>query len=227
MAEGGSGVMIDCVIRTRDDLARAIHEAGILPFFANAVKGWSAEEHVAPAKWFTDGDGPWEWKGPLAAEKICVYGKFVRNKAAFVSPEWFPDLCNYRRDGYDWEGFEADGLAPYRERLLMRYLEGHPYVLSKYAKRECGFAKGYDTAVTHLQMQTFVVLADFQYSITRDGAPYGWGNAVLEVADRWLGADALTLPERRAPRESFERMIRHLRSVLPEADEQTLRKELK
>ena len=73
----------------------------------------------------------------------------------------------------------------------------------------------------------FVVLADFQYSVTKEGAPYGWGNAVLELADRWLGESGCTLPERRAPKESFERMIRHLRALLPEADEQMLRKELK
>jgi hypothetical protein len=215
------------MIRTKDDLAAMIRQVGILPFFTNSVPGWSAEEHVAPEVWFTDQEGPWEWKGPLAAEKVCAYGKFIRNRAAFISREWFADLANWRRNGYDWEGWVDDGLAPYKDRLLMEYLEGHPFVLSKYAKRECGFSKGYDTVITRLQMQAYVLIPDFRYSLTKEGVPYGWGNAVLELADRWLGNDWLALPERRTPEESFERMIVHLRAVLPHADEGALRKELK
>ena len=75
------------MIRTKDDLAAMIRQVGILPFFTNSVPGWSAEEHVAPEVWFTDQEGPWEWKGPLAAEKVCAYGKFIRNRAAFISRE--------------------------------------------------------------------------------------------------------------------------------------------
>ena len=219
--------MLTGTIRTRDDLTAMIGQAGILPFFANPVKGWSVEEHIDPAVWFTDQEGPWEWKGPLAAEKICVYGKFIRNKAAFVSPNWFPDLANWRRNGYDWEGWTEDGLAPYKDRLLMRYLEDHPYVLSKRARRECGFSKGYDTVLTRLQMQTFVVTCDFQYSVSKEGVPYGWGNAVIDLADRWIGAETMTLPEDRTPEESFDRMTAHLKRLMPEADGDALIRELK
>ncbi len=211
------------VIHKKDDLAAMIQQAGILPFFTNSVPGWSVEEHTDPAVWFTDREGPWEWKGQLASERTCVYGKFIRNKAAFISPEWFPDLANWRRDGYDWEGWVDDGMAPYKDRLLMQYLESHPYVLSKIAKRVCGFAKGYDTVLTRLQMQTYVITADFQYSMTKDGKPYGWGNAVLDLPERWLG----NLSLKRKPRESFERMVKHLTAIMPGADETALRKELK
>lgn len=211
------------IIHKKDDLAAMIRQTGILPFFTNSVPGWSVEEHIDPAVWFTDREGPWEWKGQLASERTCVYGKFIRNKAAFISPEWFPDLANWRRDGYDWEGWVDDGMAPYKDRLLMQYLETHPYVLSKAAKRECGFSKGYDTVLTRLQMQTYVITADFQYSMTKDGKPYGWGNAVLDLPERWLG----DLMLKRKPRESFERMVKHLTAVLPEADEFALRNELK
>ena len=154
------------MIHSKDELLSMIHSYGILPFFTNVVQGWSVEEHIDPAVWFTSQEGPWEWKGQLASYKLCVYGKFIHNKAAFVSPEWFPDLANYRRDGYDWEGWMDDGKAPYKDRLLMEYLVSHPYVQSRYAKRECGFSKGYDTVITRLQMQTYVVMADFQYTAT-------------------------------------------------------------
>ena len=218
--------MIKGFIQSKDDLVAMIQEVGILPFFSNTVKGWSVEEHIDPVVWFTDQEGPWEWKGQLASGKTCVYGKFIRGKAAFISPEWFPDLANWRREGYDWEGRVDENLVPYRDKLLMQYLESHPHILSKYAKRECGFSKGYDTVVTRLQMQTFIVLSDFRYSITREGIPYGWGNAVLDIADRWLNTEMLATPENRTPEESFERMMKHLMSIMPEVDESILRKEL-
>lgn len=219
--------MFPDIIRGMEDLTAAIRQAGILPFFANPVRGWSVEEHIDPGIWFTDRDGPWEWKGQLASEKICVYGKFVRGKAAFISPEWFADLANWRREGYDWSSRVEEGLAPYKDRLLMRYLEDHPQVLSKYAKRECGFSKGYDSTVTRLQMQTYVVLSDFRYSISREGVPYGWGNAVLEPADRWLGPELTAVPEDRTPEASLERLISHLARAVPGADEAALRRALR
>ena len=218
--------MISGIIQNREDMAVMIREAGILPFFKNGVKGWSVEEHIDPSIWFTDREGPWEWKGLLAAERVCVYGKFIRSRAAFITPEWFAELAGWRRDGYDWEGRVDDGLAPYHDRLLMKYLETHPYALSKHARRECGFSKGYDAVLTRLQMQTYVVTSGFQYSISKQGVPYGWGNAVIDLADRWLGEEALALPEGRTPEASFERMMAHLMSVLPGAEEGALRREL-
>ncbi len=219
--------MIEGVIHTKEDLAGMIRAVGILPFFTNSVRGWSVEEHIDPSVWFTDADGPWEWKGPLAADKTCVYGKFIRNKAAFISPEWFPDLANWRRDGYEWDSMVDEGIVPYKERLLMAYLEEHPHVLSKYAKRECGFTKGFDAVLTRLQMQTFVVTSDFRYCLTKEGVPYGWGNAEISIADKWLGVEITRVPEDREPEASFERMISHLMKVMPEADETILRKELR
>lgn len=210
------------MIHSKDDLLSMIHAYGILPFFTNAVQGWSVEEHIDPSVWFTSQEGPWEWKGQLASNKLCVYGKFIHNKAAFVSPKWFPDLANYRRDGYDWEGWVDDGKAPYKDRLLMEYLVSHHYVQSRYAKRECGFSKGYDTVITRLQMQTYVVMADFQYNMTKEGTPYGWGNAVIELADRWIGPVVL----KRKPADSFERIVEHLKEIMPDANEAALRKEL-
>ena len=215
--------MISGIIQNREDMAVMIREAGILPFFKNGVKGWSVEEHIDPSSWFTDREGPWEWKGMLAAERVCVYGKFIRSRAAFITPEWFAELADWRRGGYDWEGRVDDGLAPSHDRLLM---ETHPYALSKHARRECGFSKGYDAVLTRLQMQTYVVTSGFQYSISKQGVPYGWGNAVIDLADRWLGEEALALPEGRTPEASFERMMAHLMSVLPGADEDALRREL-
>jgi len=218
---------MDYFISSRADLERMIDEVGIVPFFRTRVPGWSVEEHIDRRVWFTDQDGPWEWKGPLAFEKRCVYGKFIRNKTAFVSLEWFAELANWRRRGYSFEARLDEGLVPYRDRLLMDYLCRYPCTLSREVKQGCGFSEGYDGALTRLEMQTYVVNADFRYSVDKHGKPYGWGSSVLCAADDWLDEALLAAPEGRTPEQSFEQMVAHLRAVMPEADEGTLRLELK
>ena len=215
------------MIRDRAGLEEAVRRYGILPFFANRVPGWSLEERIDPGKWFTDDDGPWEWKGPLAYGKACVYGKFIRNKAAFVNPEWVAQLANYRRDGLSFEERAEAGLAPHKDRLLMAYVAARPGELSKYARRECGFSQGYDGVLTRLQMQTYLIDQDFRYSVDKYGRPYGWGNAALIRAEDWLGEDFLAEVEDLEPEASFELIVDHLRGVLPGVDEEALRKELK
>lgn len=216
----------DCV-HTGEELAALVRGIGFLPFFRSSVPGWSLEENVDPAVWFTGGDGPWEWKGRLARDKKIVYGKFYRGKAAFVSLTCFPDLCNFRRDGYDFEGFAADALAPHNDRLLMRALETAGPCPSKALKRICGFSKGYDTVLTRLQMQTFVISGDFVYDVDRHGRPYGWGNALLDFPERWLGEDLVSAADAYPPEESRERIVRWLRGWMPDVSEETLRRELR
>ena len=216
--------MLD-VIRSRDDLARAAEEMGILPFFRSGVPGWSVEEHIDRAVWFTDQEGPWEWKGPLAFEKRCVYGKFIRNKTAFVSLEAFRHLANWRRGGYSFDARLDEGLVPHRERLLMAYLSAHPFTLSREVRQGCGFTEGFDGALTRLEMQTYVVNADFRYSLDRHGRPYGWGSAVLCGAEDWLGEEALTAPC--PPEASLAWLVSRLRACLPGADEEALHRALK
>ena len=70
----------DICIKTIEDLENAVTELGFLPFFENSLPGFSIEEHVHPDIWFTGGDGPWEWKGPVINELGCAYGKFFEKK---------------------------------------------------------------------------------------------------------------------------------------------------
>ena len=90
-------------IRTEVGLFSAIQTFGFLPLFRNSIPGFSIEEHAAPSAWFSYEPGVWQWKGPVIQRTGCAYGKFFEKKAAFVSAEWFPDLANYRRDGYVWD----------------------------------------------------------------------------------------------------------------------------
>ena len=93
----------DLYIKNINDLKTAVTELGFVPFFENSIPSFSIEEHVDPRIWFSNEDGPWEWKGPVINEIGCAYGKFFEKKAVYISREWFPDFANYRRDGYDFD----------------------------------------------------------------------------------------------------------------------------
>lgn len=74
------------------------------PFFACAVPNFSIEEFTPRRYWFVDGvDGSWEWRMELARRGVVAYGKLFSKKAGLVSREWYPDLANYRRNGYDFD----------------------------------------------------------------------------------------------------------------------------
>ena len=148
-----------------------------------------------------------------------MYGKFYQNKAGFVSREWFRDFANYRRDGYDFEGYFEDGKASYRDKAVYDVLERHGNLLSKALKRECGKPKGFDGSLTRLQMRTFIVTTDFEYETNRYGREYGWGIARYATPEHYFGMDYMESIYERTPEESYSRMYEHLRGLFPEADE--------
>ncbi len=204
-------------------IAGLVDELGFLPFFRNAVPGFSVEEHCPWERWFSDTlDGPWEWKGPVLRLTGGAYGKFFRNKAGFVSRDWFYDFANCRRDGYDFDARYEDGLAQHRDLLVMETLEKLGPSLSRTLKREAGFGgqeglKGFDTVITRLQMQAYVVTADFEYGTDRLGRRYGWGVCRYATPEQRFGPDFGDRAYSRSPEESRERMLAQLRRCLPGA----------
>ncbi len=209
-------------VRSPEDLTALVEEIGFLPFFANPVAGWSLEENIDPSLWFTDQSGPWEWKGALAREKKLVYGKFIRGKAAFVSLPCFSRLCNYRRDGYDFEGRCDDNLVPYTDKLVMACAQNAGPIRRRDLRKRCGVAKGFDTVMCRLQMQTFLIDTDFVYDVDRFGRPYGWGNALIDTPERFLGAEIVDT-EDCSPAQSLTAMVHRLCCAMPDVDEMRLR----
>ena len=211
-------------IHSARDIAGLVNEWGFLPFFRNGVPGCSLAEHTPPELWFSnEADGPWEWKGPVIQMTGGAYGKFFANKAGFVSREWFGDFANYRRDGYDFEGYFEDGKASYRDKAVYDVLERHGNLISKALKRECGKPKGYDGSLTRLQMRTFIVTSNFEYEVDRHGRQYGWGVARYATPEDYFGMDYMEAIYHRSPEESFSRIFKHLRALFPEADEKEIK----
>ncbi len=220
-------MLFDFTVRTQRDLVEAVQRCGIVPLFENSVPGFSVEEHVDPAAWFgSDQDGVWEWKGPVIRAGGCAYGKFFEHKAAFVSADWFPDLANVRRDGYDFDARVDEGLAPRGDAFLYDLVAQHGPVLSKRLKKLGEYGKngrrGFDASIGRLQAQCYVVISDFVYETDRRGQVYGWGVAQYATPETLFGADFAREAYRREPRESYERLLAHLRALLPDADEKAL-----
>lgn len=219
-------------IKSQADLEKLVQVYGFLPFFQNEIIGFSVEEHTPSRFWFSDTeDGPWQWKGPVASSGNCVYGKFFGGKAGFVSRDWFPDFANYRRDGYDFDARYDDELASTKDKRIYDTIIQHQSLLSKELKKICNYGKlgnkGFDTIITRLQMQTYVNISNFEYMVDKQGQTYGWGVARYSTPEEQFGALLLQDAYRRDPAESKERVLNHLRLLLPEADEEQLEKVLK
>ena len=225
----------DFTIGSEQELVTLIDTVGFVPFFENEIAGFSLEEHIAPGCWYYDGDDgfwpAWEWKGPVIREARCAYGKFLRGKAMYISAKMFPDFANYRRDGYDFDARFDDGLASYQDRDLFELLDANAPVLSKQLKKIGGYGKngrkGFDASLARLQKQCYVITGDFRYAVDKAGERYGWGVAQYTTPERFFGKKFREKVYKRTPEESYERVVKQLRKVLPGATKEQIEKILR
>ena len=229
----------DFYIRRKQDLIDAVREFGIVPYFRTSIPGFSLEEHCHPAVLFSDtGDDTWEWKGPVIRESGCAYGKFFEKKAAYVSRELFPDLANYRRDGYDFDARYDDGLARFQDKQLYDLIDANGPILSKELRRTGGYAysgrwqktegkNGFDSSITRLQEQCYVLISDFVYTLDKNGNRRGWGVAEYSTPEKHLGGAFTAKVYVREPKESYERLLEHLVHLFPDVPVSDLKKFLK
>ncbi len=215
------------IMKNIEELLTKVDQLGFLPFFKNSITGFSVEEMCPKELWFTDLDGPWEWKGPAARSKRCIYGKLFNGKAGFVSKEWIPDFVNYRRDGYDFDSRCDQGLVFYKDIEVFDLLNSHKVLLSKELKRLCGFEKGFDTVITRLQMQSYICVADFVYMQDKFGKPYGWGVAQYTTPEQLFGYDFIASAYHTEPEASKDKIVKHLSKLLPQATQEQILKIIK
>ena len=217
-------------LKSAEDIVSLVKEIGFLPFFKNDIEGFSVEECTPRELWFTETDGPWEWKGPIARGGECVYGKFFRGKAGFISLDMFPDFANYRRDGYDFDARYEDGLSAFKDKAVYDVISENGAILSKKIKNQLNYKKdgnkGFESVITRLQMQTYVNIADFVYMKDKHGNQYGWGVAVYTTPEQQFG-ELVTSAYSTDPLESRERVLARLRDTLPHTSESELVKLIK
>lgn len=231
------------VVETMEQLESLILKWGFLPFFRNGVEGFSIEEVMPSDLLFGENgqEGAWEWKGPIIADWKCAYGKFFCGKAGYVSMDWLPDFMNWRRSLYPLEKQGEDA------RHILEVLVENESMLSKQLKVASGFSlsrkrksfnpkdpvnpivnrkngTAFDALVAGLQMGTYVCIADFEYLVSKKGDPYGWGVARYCTPEAMYEFDYREVVEGRTPLQSRERIVNHLKSLFPDADEKKIGK---
>ena len=123
------------------ELIDYINEIGFLPLLRMRLGGWSAEEAVdEDCRYAALPDGGWEWplwnwKGDIIQECGCAYGKFFDRKAAFISREWWPDFCNYRRSVFPYPG---QGSV---EDMILQTLRENGSMITRDLRKACGFTE--------------------------------------------------------------------------------------
>jgi len=225
--------MINTDIRTREELVELVNEIGFLPFFSGNIEGFSLEENISYDAWYQGRWSgkihwdAWDWKGQVLQKRELVYGKFFKKKTGFISLELWPDFCNYRRDGYDFDARFDDGLASYKDKGVVDYITDAGATLTRNIKDDLGYKKGgnigFETVITRLQMETYVVPVNYEYSRRKNGDEYGWGNCRYDIAENYWGDKLCRSAYKRSPEESLDRLINHIRKQLPRLDEEELR----
>ncbi len=86
--------------------------------------------------------------------------------------------------------------------------------LKKLGRYKKGGNTGFDTSINRLQHQCFVVISDFKYMKDRNGREYGWGVAEYSTAEQFF-AEPFNCIYEKDPKDSYEKVYDHIRSILP------------
>lgn len=202
-----------------------IQEVGFLPLLNSGIGGFSAEAVVTEdCSYVTFPDGGWDWpmwkwKGQIVTEMPCMYGKFFNKKAGYITAEWWPDFCNYRRSKYPRPTNDSI------EGAILTTLQQTGSLITRELRAACGFnGKGmrskFDGYLTHLQMGTYIVTENFVYPRDKHNNEYGWGWSLLNTPEALYGREACHCD--RTAEESFQRIYAHLRNLLPEASDRQI-----
>jgi hypothetical protein len=225
---------VSATLERYEDMVSLVDEIGFLPLFRHPIPGFSVADLTPAANWF-DGEAhdPWEWREWAAQSGALAYGKFFRNKTGFISKRFLPLFANARRDGYDFDALYDDGKAPRaHKRLMDLFLAPSPAVIPSHElKARAGFSQkgggSLDSALTQLQMQTYLCICGFTKKRNRHGKPYGWAVAQYTTPEHLFGAAHVQSAYDEAPADSFDAIIAQAARFYPDAAQATLQKALR
>lgn len=204
-----------------------IRETGFLPLLDSGIDGFAAEDIVTDdCRYVTFPEGGWDWplwkwKGEIVTGMPCAYGKFFNKKAGFISLDWWPDFCNYRRNKYPRPEEETI------EGTILHTLQASGSLITRELRAACGFTGSgmrsrFDAYLTRLEMATYIVTEDFVYPHDKHNREYGWGWSLLNTPEELYGKEACRCD--RTPEESYQRIYDHLKKILPDATDRQITK---
>ena len=218
-------------VRSKRELCELIEEIGFLPYFSNDMRGFSVMDITRGMRWWSDIPelDPWDWRVQISGERKIAYGKLFKGRAGFISREWYTVFANFRRSGYDFESRYEEGLASYKSKQIMRHFENaDTEIASNELKRASGFGgeglKGFEGAVTALQMQTYLTVSSFRQRKNKLGEPYGWNVGYFSTPEDIFGGDAVTLCYGEAPEASREKIAGRMAEYVHDASDAEIRK---
>mgnify|MGYP002623634355 FL=1 len=203
-------------------MLRTIKELGIVPFFENAIPGYSIEEMTPLSNWFDSDEPlthtPWDWKIFCVESGEIAYGKFLwGGKAAFATPRWYNELRRYRQSLPKYRPDEA-------QEKILRYIADNGSIGIKEVRHLLGVKKGQaDSQMCRLMMQCRVVTGDITRVYRGEDLHYnGW-----QVSSFCDPVDLLELEDADyPPREAYERIRDHVRAIAPGATDAQIAKML-
>jgi hypothetical protein len=220
-------------IKNHKELTDFIQKVGFLPLFKTEVKGFSVEELTVATGWWSGNVtiDPWAWRETIALEGKVAYGKLFSNKAGFVSREWYPLFASYRRDGYDFDSRYEDGLASIKCKRIIDVLTEQESLPSHELKALAGFGskseKGFESAMSLLQMQTYITVRGFARKRNKKGEEYGWPAAIYSLTEKCIGEEAIREGYRTEPKEAKEKIISHLMEIYKEVTYKEIEKSIR
>ena len=219
------------MVRSKRELCELIEEIGFLPYFSNEMRGFSVMDVTRGMQWWSDIPelDPWDWRVQISGERKIAYGKLFRGKAGFISPKWYPVFANFRRQGYDFESRYEEGLASYKSKQIMRHFENADTELaSNELKQAAGFSKdglkGFEGAITALQMQTYLTVSGFRQRRNKLGEPYGWHVGYFSTPEAVFGEDAVTACYGEEPEVSRDRIVGRMAEYVHAVSDAEIRK---
>lgn len=212
------------------ELMEYINQVGFLPLLDMGIEDWSAEAMLDDdCQYVVLPEGGWEWplwewKGDIIRESGCAYGKFFNQKAAFISSEWWPHFCNYRRSihPYPEEGSIEDA--------IVQVLSMNGSMITRELRKACGFTgpkmrSKFDGYISRLQMGGWIITEDFVYPHDKHGRKYGWGWSLLTTPENLFGRDACYAAC--TPAESHQCIVDHFRKILPQLTDEKIERLLR
>lgn len=210
-----SGNPLGITVVSADSMCSAIKAKGIIPFFANTIKGYSIEELTAPCFWFDSEEnenelGPWDWKIDCIQTGDIVYGKFLKGKAAFATPKWYRELMNLRRS---LPKYQPNDL----EKQVLDYLLKHGTITIKEVRKLLDVKKNAaDALIGKLMMQCRVITGDIQRVYRGENLTYvGWQVSTFCTPEDYF--EEAVLPDC-TPEESHKRLMKHVAEITGEKD---------
>ena len=216
-------------LKSAGEVSDYIDAVGFLPLFKNSVRGFSVEEHVPSAWWWTDDPqrDPWLWRMQLASSKRFWYGKLFDHCAGFVSKKWIPCFANLRRDGYDFDSRVDEGLVRPIDRDIMRLFAEQSQLTLSDIKSGAAVKTGLEGALSRLQAQGYLCVRDFRQRVNKQGLPYGWHVSVFTEPESVWGQEYVTSRYQSSAADCLNEMLQSALRFFPDTDEAALTRLLK